>query len=114
MKKIQESVFVGSEKLEINETKVYLCFLSTQSYAATMKGTHLGLCLKEKGQYIDNSTLHWGRMLSTSAAASTGPQHMKWERSKEDILHLFSPVTCSLGLPFKGTALSYAGGWDVD
>lgn len=49
-----------------------------------------GLCLKEKGQYIDNSTLHWGRMLSTSAAASMGFQNMNWERSKAGSLALLA------------------------
>lgn len=83
MKKIHVSVFVGSGKLLINETEVYLLFLSTQSDATMMKG----LCQKEKRQYIDNSTLHWGRMLST--VVSVGFQHMNWERNKEDTLHLF-------------------------
>lgn len=41
MKKIQESVFVGSGKLLINETEVYLHFLSTQNYAAMMKDLRL-------------------------------------------------------------------------
>lgn len=53
-------------------------------------------------------------MLSTSAAASMGFQHANWERSKEDTLQLIWPVTCSLGLASKGTALTYEGGWDVD